>query len=97
MSSRFVFCLRFSGITVRFVLPTVIDLPEDFEPFRCPDVADPDEEYTVQLLTQPLRPEGSFVCTYGEADIYRTDKGWLHIHAALGDEAGCQVACLFLF
>lgn len=95
MNSRFVFCLRFSGITVRFVLPTPIVLPEDFAPFRCEDSAAADQEYTVQLLTEPLRPEGDLVCHHREADIYRTDKGWLHIHGVLGDEAGCQVACLF--
>lgn len=95
MNSGFVFCLRFSGITVRFVLPTPIQIPEDFAPFRCEDVDAPDEEYTVQLLTEPLRPTGTFVQTHREADIYRTEKGWLHIHCALGDEAGCQVACLF--
>lgn len=95
MSSPFVFCLRFSGITTRFVLPSLIQLPEDLKPFRCEDVASPDDEYTVKLLTEPLRPTGTFVQTHGEAAIYRTDKGWLHIHSVLGDEAGCQVACLF--
>lgn len=95
MGCPFSFCLRFSGITVRFLLPTAIELPDNFTPFQCADTAAPDEEYRVELLTEPLRPQEPMLHQEGEARIYHTDKGWLHIYPALGDEDGCQVACLF--
>lgn len=95
MSCPFSFCLRFSGITVRFITPTVIRLPDNFEPFQCDDTDTPDEEYRVQLLTEPLRPDVPLLHTEGEARIYQTKKGWLHIYPVLGDKDGCQVACLF--
>lgn len=92
---RDTFCLRFSGITVRFDLPTQITVPQNFRPFLCPDTDTPDDRYTVELLHAPLRPSGPRVLTLDETDIYETDKGWLHIHPVLGDGEGCQVACLF--
>lgn len=95
MSRPFSFCLRFSGITVRFITPTEIRLPDNFEPFQCDDTDAPDEEYRVQLLTEPLFPDVPLLHTEGEARIYHTKKGWLHIYPALGDKDGCQVACLF--
>jgi hypothetical protein len=91
----FTFCLRFSGITIRFLLPTVITLPDNFAPFRCPDTSEADEEYRVELLRAPLHPQEPMLHQEGEAQIYHTGKGWLHIYPSLGDEAGCQVACLF--
>lgn len=95
MSRLFSFCLRFAGITTRFVLPTVITLPDHFEPFRCEDTATPDEEYRVELLHTPLRPQEPMLRHEGNADIYHTNQGWLHIHPTLTDADGCQVACLF--
>lgn len=95
MGKEFAFCLRLSGITVRFVTPTAIDLPDNFQPFACPDTDLPDEEYRVELLTQPLNPGAPMVHQEGEANIYHTERGWLWIYPALGDPAGCQVACLF--
>lgn len=95
MSSGFSFCLALSGITVRFVTPTAIELPDNFQPFACPDTDQPDEEYRVELLTQPLVPDTPTLLKAGEAHIHRTDKGWLHIYPTLGDDAGCQMACLF--
>lgn len=95
MDTSFTFCLRFSGITVRFLLPTVITLPDNFAPFRCEDTAEADEEYRVELMHTPLHPQGPMLHQEGEAQIYRTGKGWLHIYPSLGDGAGCQVACLF--
>lgn len=89
------FCLRFSGITVRFDLPTRITVPDNFLPFLCPDTDTPDDRYTVELIHAPLCPDGTRILTLDEAEIYETDKGWLHIHPVLGDENGCQVACLF--
>lgn len=95
MDRPFSFCLRLSGITIRFLLPTPIELPDNFQPFQCPDTENPDEEYRVELLTAPLLPQGPMVHQEGAAQIYRTNEGWLHIYPSLGDEAGCQVACLF--
>lgn len=95
MGSEFSFCLRLSGITIRFRLPSVIELPDNFQPFQCPDTEEPDEEYRVELLTAPLCPDAPMVHQEDETRIYHTDQGWLHIHPSLCDDAGCQVACLF--
>ena len=95
MDQEFSFCLELSGITVRFVTPTPIDLPDNFQPFACPDTDSPQEEYRVELLTAPLDPGVPMVCQEGAAHIYKTDRGWLHIYPALSDDAGCQIACLF--
>ena len=95
MSNGFPFTIRFSGITVRFQLPDPIELPTHFELLQCEDLEQPDECYTLELLTTPLTPEGPMVHSEGEARIYHTEKGWLHIYPALGDGNGCQVACLF--
>ena len=95
MDRPFSFCIRFCDITVRFVLPTAIQLPDSFAALRCADVSEPDEEYRVQLLTEPLRPAEPLFYTDGRVKIFQTEKGWLRIYPVLGDEAGCQVACLF--
>lgn len=95
MDKAFSFCLEISGITIRFVLPTELTLPDNFQPFQCPDTDTPDEEYRLQLLTEPLVPGVPMVHQEGEARIYETDRGWLHIYPALGDALGCQVACLY--
>lgn len=95
MNNRFSFCLRFSGITVRFLLPATIQLPDNFEPFRCPDTDTPDEEYRVELLDHPLHPSQPLLHQQEHIHIYLTDQGWLHIYPDLSDADGCQVACLF--
>lgn len=95
MSAPFCFCLRISGITVRFCLPAPIAIPDNFEPFLCADTDAPDEQYTLCLLTEPLRPHQAMVHREGDDRIYRTEEGWLHIYPTLGDADGCQVACLF--
>lgn len=95
MGRRCSFCLRFSGITVRFDLPTPIQIPDAFRNFLCPDTPEPDEIYTVILLTTPLTLPGAPAHRINQTDIYQTDKGWLHIFPVQGDEIGCQVACLF--
>jgi hypothetical protein len=95
MNRRCSFCLRFSGITVRFNLPNPIEIPPSFLPFLWEDTQSPDETYTVELLTTPLQPAGTLLCRFQQTDIYQCDKGWLHIFPVQGDEIGCQVACLF--
>lgn len=89
------FQIRFSQIVVRFVLPTPIVLPDNFEALQCEDSAVPDDIYTVQLLTRPLCPDVPMIHAEGSARIYHTKEGWLHIYPVLGDAEGCQVACLF--
>ena len=95
MDGAFRFTVCFSGITVQFRLPGPIELPAHFAALRCPDTEQPDECYTLELLTEPLMPREPMVRSIGEARIYHTEKGWLHIYPALGDGNGCQVACLF--
>lgn len=95
MDKEFTFCLNISGITIRFILPNELTLPDNFEPFLCPDPLTPDEEYRLELLTEPLSPQVPMVHQEGDARIYHTDQGWLHIYPSLGDAQGCQVACLF--
>ena len=95
MSKAFQFTVGFCGITVQFRLPGPIELPEHFARLLCEDVDQPDECYTLELLTKPLTPRQPMVRSVGEARIYHTEKGWLHIYPALGDGIGCQVACLF--
>lgn len=90
----FRFCVRFSGICIRFTLPTPLTLPDCFAALRCPDTDDPDVEYEVCLLTTPLRPQSEPVHKNGVVTIYPTDKGWLRIYSALTAADGCQVACL---
>lgn len=94
MEKEYSFCLALSGITVRFITPTPISLPDNFLPFQVDDPAQADEEYRVELLTQPLDPGSPMVCQEGAAQIYRTDRGWLQLYPTLGDDAGCQVGCL---
>ena len=94
MGSSWSFCVRFSGITVRFNLPRPIELPPAFRALRCEDDAAPDDIYTISLLTEPLRPTVAPLCQQDGSYIYRTDKGWLRIYPSLCDGNGCQVACL---
>lgn len=94
MRSAWSFCVRFSGITVRFELPGPIKLPPAFRALRCEDDAPADDVYTVSLLTEPLRPDALPLCRHHDYDIYRTNQGWLRIYPSLCDENGCQVACL---
>ena len=95
MDSTFRFTVRFSGITVQFRLPAPIELPAHFANLRCEETEQPDACYTLELLTEPLVPREPMLQSIGEARIYHTEKGWLHIYPALGDGIGCQVACLF--
>ena len=94
MGKEYSFCLALSGITVRFITPTPISLPDNFQPFQVDEPARADEEYRVELLTAPLDPGVPRIHQEGAADIYRTDRGWLHLYPTLGDDAGCQVGCL---
>lgn len=88
------FCISFSGITLRFSLPSKIKLPECFSDLLCEDTDTPAAEYQVQLLSQPLRPEGYAVFERNDFSVYKTEEGFLRIYNPLTAEDGCQVACL---
>ena len=95
MIGSFHFTVGFSGLKVPFRLPSAMALPDHFADLQCEDTDQIDDRYTVELLTEPLAPTEPMVRVNGEARIYLTEKGWLHIYPALGDGNGCQVACLF--
>lgn len=94
MNTEHSFTIRFSGITVRFVLPTTVNLQECFTNLMCEDTTSPDAEYRVELLTSPLCPQGEPCATLGHTYVYKTNEGCLHIYSPLTAEDGCQVACL---
>ena len=87
------FCICFSGITLRFVFPSPVALPDEFAGLLCADTGSPDAEYTVKLLTTPLRPAEPPVSSECGIKIYQTHEGWLRIYSALSAADGCQVAC----
>lgn len=98
MGGAYSFCIAFSGITVRFVLPSPVALPDCFSDLQCADTATPDVEYQICLLNEPLRPhEPALYTLHAQEDmlIYRTQKGWLRIFPTYTAGDGCQVACLF--
>ena len=94
MNGEYSFCIGFSGFTIRFVLPTSINLPQCFTELMCEDVDNPTAEYRVCLISAPLCPDSEPVSKEGDAYIYVNDKGCLRIYSALTADDGCQVACL---
>lgn len=94
MEGGFSFCVGFSGLTIRFLLPTPLVLPQSFAALRCEDTENPDAQYHVVLLTTPLSITAAPVHRSGVATIYPTDEGWLRVYSALTAADGCQVACL---
>lgn len=89
------FCIRFSGITVRFMPPDApMKLSAELEALLCPDTQDADTEYTIQLLHQPLElPPAPFYKNAG-ITVYQTREGLLRIHPLRPGGDGSQVACL---
>lgn len=90
----FSFCISFSDITIRFVLPESVELPPAFEALRCDDKAEADVEYEICLLKAPLLPDGECVGEHSGMRIYRTEDGILRIYTGLIADDGCQIACL---
>lgn len=86
------FCIRFSGLTFRFELPSAAVLPPEIKALQCAD-GPPDETFEVRLLDAPLRPEESLFHRQGGVEYYRAQDGWLRIYTPLTAEDGCQVAC----
>lgn len=94
MNKEYSFCIRFSGLTIRFVLPTTINLPESLASLMCEDIENPTAEYRICLINTPLSFESEPVSKEGDAYIYAYDKGYLCVFSALVADDGCQVACL---
>ena len=88
------FCIRFSGITLRFRFPEAVSVPEEWRPLVCPDCVQADAEYALRLIRRPLQPEGQPSFAGSFTTIYATDTGWLRIYPLLTARDGCQVACL---
>lgn len=87
--------IGFCGLTVAFAFPAPMELPDSFASLLT-ESGTPEDTYTVELLTAPLRPSAPPVAvTDWGTQIFQTEKGWLHIHPSLEDSLGCQVACLF--
>lgn len=94
MERRSSFCISFSGITIRFTLPSPVKLPDEFAALLCADTDSPNAEYRVRLLTTPLHPVQPPVAEEQGIRIYRISEGWLRIYSALIAADGCQVACI---
>lgn len=95
MSQEYSFCIRFSGITIRFIAPTALNLPECITELLCCNCEVADAEYRITLLESPLSFENAPVYTDGNSHIYETNQGRLRVYFPLTEEDGCQVACLF--
>ncbi len=94
MNGKFSFCINFSGITLRFILPEKIIIPDYFTDLLCEDTDTPTAEYRIELLSSPLRPEGCAVFERNDFSIYAAKDGLLRIYTPLTAPDGCQVACL---
>lgn len=94
MSSKFSFCINFSAITLKFTLPTKINLPDCFCDLLCEDTDTPDCEYRVELLRSPLCPEGTVIYEQKDFTVYAEKDGFLRLYTPLTAEDGCCVACL---
>ena len=94
MDNKFSFCVNFSSITLRFTLPTKINLPDCFMNLLCEDTDTPTAEYQVELLRSPLCPEGDVIYKQNDFTVYRRSDGFLRIYTPLTADDGCCVACL---
>ncbi len=94
MNGNFTFCINFSGITLRFILPENIIIPDYFSNLLCENTDTPTAEYRIELLSSPLRPEGCAVFERKDFSVYPFAGGNLRIFTPLTAQDGCQVACL---
>lgn len=88
------FCISFSGITLRMVLPASAELPEELAAFLCEDPGTVDVEYEIRLIREPLCHDPNPVYQERGTEYYKTKEGWLRIYRPLIEKDGCQVACL---
>lgn len=94
MEGPLTFCISFSGITIRFLLPGHAQLPKSLTAFLCEDPGQVDEEFQICLIEQPLPVREQPDFSEGSIRLYQTEKGWLRVYSMLIEEDGCQVACL---
>ncbi len=94
MCDNFSFCINFSGITLKFILPDKISIPHYFTDLLCEDTDTPNAEYRIELLSSPLCPEGCAVFERNDFSIFLYKGGQLRIYTPLTAPDGCQVACL---
>lgn len=94
MASFHSVCIGFSGLTLRFLIPSPVALPREFLDLQCTDTGNVDAQYEIRLLTEPLRPESPPVYDQADITIFPTEKGWLRVYSPLTAKDGCQVACL---
>lgn len=88
------FCISFSGITLRMILPAPAELPDELTAFLCDDPGTVDAEYEVRLIREPLCPGTDPVHRERGIEFHKTEEGWLRIYRSLIAKDGCQVACL---
>lgn len=94
MGEAHTYRIRFCGISIRFVFPGPVELPEELCAFLCADTGPADAQYTVHLLTAPLPHPPVPFHVQRDTELYRTEEGWLRICTPLTTEDGLQVACL---
>lgn len=94
MNGEYSFCIRFSSLKVRFVLPTQAHLPECFTELLCEDNCTPDVTYRVSLIKKPITLNSTPIYEDGDIFVWETTDGYLRIYKPLIEEDGCQVACL---
>lgn len=87
------FCVRFSGITIRFIPYAPVVLSQELLDLCCEDCSNADAEFELCPMVTPLLPAGSPIDNGGTM-IYSTEEGWLRIFPSFMNEDGCQVACL---
>lgn len=87
------FCIRFSGITIRFIPRAQVRLGKELADLVCEDRIVADAVFELCPMTSPLRPSDPPICNNGTM-IYPTQEGWLRIYPSVKNEDGCQVACL---
>ena len=93
------FTICFADITVSFRFPEAIDLPVEFEEFLVEDLSEgsgkePDAEYEIQFLDQPLPLPASPLLSYNGMQVFQTEEGTIRNYTPLTEKDGCQVACL---
>lgn len=84
--------ITFAGLTVRFIFPNPVKVPDVFRHFLSEASGIPDITYRIELLDRPLSLDGLPLTAVPGSRIYTYEKGWLRIYPELIAEDGCQVA-----
>lgn len=94
MMRKHLMTVHFAGLNIRFNLPSEINVPKELSTFLCDDMVEPDAEYRVVLINEPLIVTGSPLCHYMGMDVYDYHGQQLRVYPVLMEKDGCQVACL---